>query len=252
MWSKDIQHGSKNRKESVEVTQRYSYKGIPIYCASGVHEKIFELIRKNFSDKNISILILGAGGGAFDERLIDNGYTNVTAIEFNREVYKSKGNILALDLNHDFSSSFSGAGFDCVIAIEIIEHLENHFHFIRNIDKLLNVNGRLFISTPNVESSLSRVKFWLAGDFPCFTKASVMETGHINPLFRNIFLYYAHNHTGIRLVRTHSNRSVWNMTGGSYPGIVSKMLLVLAFLLSLVILNKDSKEIVILEMKKVN
>lgn len=242
MWSKNIQRVS-------GVPGDYTYKGIPIYCASGVHEKVFDLIKARYPDKGRSILILGAGSGSFDERLMDSGYTNITAVEFNKEVYKSRGKILGLDLNQDFHNDIPDT-FDCIVAIEIIEHLENHFHFIRNIESLLKKGGVVFITTPNVESSLSRVKFWLVGDFPCFTKNSIMETGHINPLFRHIFFYYVNNHTSLRLVALHFNKSVWDIWGGSYAGVKAKIMLLFAGLLSLVTVHKDRREIQIFEMQK--
>ena len=193
MWSNSIQ------STTGQETQ-YNYKSIPIYCAPGVHEKVFDLIFQKFPQKDIRILILGAGSGAFDERLFSNGYENITSIEFRPEIYKSKGKIIGLDLNNNFTEALEGE-FDCIVAIEIIEHLENHFHFVRQIDKLLSENGALYITTPNAESSLARVKFWLLGEIPCFTKQAIIDTGHINPLFINIFLYHLHNNTKLKLIK---------------------------------------------------
>src|SRR5690348_16157056 len=126
MWTKKIQHSTGKYGD-------YKYNNLVIYCAPGVHEKVFELIKKRFPKKNIKILVLGAGAGAFDERLFDNGYKNITAVEFRKEIYKSKGKVIELDLNEDFHTKIKQK-FDCIVAIEIIEHLENHFHFMSNID----------------------------------------------------------------------------------------------------------------------
>lgn len=50
------------------------YNGIPIYAAPNLHEKCYAEFLEFQLPKDASILILGAGGGAFDQRLVDNGY----------------------------------------------------------------------------------------------------------------------------------------------------------------------------------
>ncbi len=76
-------------------------------------------------------------------------------------------NFIPFDLNEDFSKL---GKFDAIIALEIIEHIENQFHFIRCIKKLLSDKGILFLSTPNVESTFSRAKFYFFGRLHFFSK----------------------------------------------------------------------------------
>jgi len=239
MWSKKIQHVIDYKNDG------YNYNKIPIYCMYGVHEKVSKFISDKFSNKDVKILILGSGAGAFDERVIDLGYKNVTSVEFRSEIYKSRGKIVERDLNQDF---YDLGKFDCVVAIEIVEHLENHFHFIRNIDSLLNVGGMLYITTPNVESSLSRAKFFLNGNLDFFNKKEVGETGHINPIFKHIFLYHMKNNTGLDLVSINTNRSVWDMD--NYPIIKLKIMIIVARILSLFTKDKNDSQISIFSIEK--
>lgn len=243
MWSKKIQH-IHNFKEGC-----YSYNQLPIYCMYGVHEMVADFIQKKFPNKSSRILILGAGAGAFDERVIDVGYTDVTAVEFRREIYKARGKIEERDLNQDFSNLADVEKFDCVVAIEIVEHLENHFHFIRNIDKILKKGGMLYMTTPNVESSLSRVKYFLTGALDLFNPKEIGVTGHINPIFKDIFLYHMHNNTSLKLLSINKNRSVWELD--NYPTIKLKLVILFARLLSLFIKHKNDGQINIFSIEKI-
>jgi 2-polyprenyl-3-methyl-5-hydroxy-6-metoxy-1,4-benzoquinol methylase len=241
MWSKKIQHIIDYKAEG------YHYNKIPIYCMYGVHEKVADFIDKKFS-KDARILILGAGAGAFDERIIDMGYKNITSIEFRPEIYRARGKVIGKDLNQDFSDLGDENKFDCVVAIEIVEHLENHFHFIRNIEKLLKDNGMLYITTPNVESSLSRVKYFLTGFLDLFSAKDVDVTGHINPIFKHIFLYHLKNNTTLNLMSIDKNRSVWEMD--NYPNLKIKCVIIVARLLSLFIKNGNDGQINIFSIQK--
>jgi 2-polyprenyl-3-methyl-5-hydroxy-6-metoxy-1,4-benzoquinol methylase len=210
----------------------------------GVHEKVAEFIDKKFP-KNARVLVLGAGAGAFDERIIDLGYTNVTAVEFRSEIYKARGKVLERDLNKDFSDL---GRFDCVVAIEIVEHLENHFHFIRNIENILADGGMVYMTTPNVESSLSRVKFFLNGNLDFFNKKEISTTGHINPIFKGIFLFHLENNTSLKLISIDKNRSVWEMD--NYPTLKIKLMIYVAHFLSLFTKNKNDSQINIFSIEK--
>jgi SAM-dependent methyltransferase len=181
MQLQNLQHKidiSKINKDSL-------YNGIPMMCTYNVHQTIFKKFSELNLKKDIKILVLGSGTGAFDQRLVDHGYKNVISVEFIPENFMAKGTtLLSLDLNKDFDNL---GKFDVVFAIEIIEHLENQFHFIRNIKNILDDDGVLFLSTPNVENTFSRIKFFLLKRLHFFSREDLYGTGHINPIFLHIF-----------------------------------------------------------------
>lgn len=55
--------------------------------------------------------------------------------------------------------------FDAVISTEGIEHLENHFSFLREICRILKPGGLLVLTTPNITALRSRVRFLGSGFF---------------------------------------------------------------------------------------
>ncbi|MBW8708301.1 MAG: methyltransferase domain-containing protein [Alphaproteobacteria bacterium] len=72
--------------------------------------------------------------------------------------------------------------FDCVVALEIIEHLENPRHMLRQCFKALRPGGLLVLSTPNIEQPISLAQFVRSGQFRWFMPAHYKNDGHITPI----------------------------------------------------------------------
>ena len=72
--------------------------------------------------------------------------------------------------------------FDCVIAAEVIEHLENPRHMARELFRLLRPGGALLISTPNNESVRALLSLVVRGHYVSFLDSSY--PAHITPMLR--------------------------------------------------------------------
>jgi SAM-dependent methyltransferase len=55
--------------------------------------------------------------------------------------------------------------FDAVFSTEGIEHLENHYSFLREMCRVLKPGGILVLTTPNITALRSRVRFFGSGFF---------------------------------------------------------------------------------------
>jgi len=55
--------------------------------------------------------------------------------------------------------------FDAVFSTEGIEHLENHYFFLREISRILKPGGVLVLTTPNITALRSRLRFFGSGFF---------------------------------------------------------------------------------------
>ncbi len=55
--------------------------------------------------------------------------------------------------------------FNAVISTEGIEHLENHYSFLREVNRILKSGGVLLLTTPNITALRSRVRFFGSGFF---------------------------------------------------------------------------------------
>lgn len=181
-----------------------THKGIPMFCDEGLHESCFSYI-KNLP-KDSKILVLGSGGGSFDQRLIDTQFHNVTSIDFRPDFFRALGTtFLERDLNNDFNDLGT---FDAIIAIELIEHLENPAHFLRETSKCLKQNGIIIVTTPNIESGPSRAAFFIMGNISFFSKADMQGSGHISPLLHHIFALHVEN-AGLKIANHTYNRNAW-------------------------------------------
>lgn len=115
-----------------------------------IHEVVFaEIARNGFSGV---VLDFGAGRGEFSARLAStHGFERIYAADLVRYSNLSEGvEWLEADLNDPLPLPLSSC--DLIVAIEIVEHLENIRGICREWARLLRPGGRVVLTTPNNES----------------------------------------------------------------------------------------------------
>ena len=184
------------------------YKGFSNRCAPGTHEAAISMLQKRGLCRG-SVLDLAAGTGALLARLRDSGMSDLNAIELDTPVFRLPGvTPQAVDLNTEFSKSFTRR-FGMVTAVEIIEHLDSPRHFLRQIWQLLEPDGYLLISTPNVAHWVGRIWFLLRGELRYFKERDYHHQRHVSPI----------NHTHMRLMLAEIGFRVIDFrTAGSFYG----------------------------------
>ncbi|MEP7147994.1 MAG: methyltransferase domain-containing protein [Acidobacteriota bacterium] len=151
----------------------------------GTHEVVLDLFRR-FVPEPAKVADLAAGEGAFSIRLKELGH-DVRAVDASSDNWKVPAIPLVIrDLDSDFSASLveKSGRFDVVAAIEIVEHLENPFRFIRECAGLLKPGGLMFLTTPNVEAVNSRLIFLYTGRLKSFGAYETVRPAHITPIFK--------------------------------------------------------------------
>jgi len=120
-----------------------------------------------------SALDFGAGNGALAESLYHNGrFEDVTVVDLvDYGVPRSVG------IQHTFADlneplPFADGTFDTIVAVEVIEHLENPRAVAREWFRLLRPHGLVVATTPNVESWRSILSLVFRKHFIAFTSAN--------------------------------------------------------------------------------
>lgn len=142
------------------------------------------------------VIDLGAGRGELSSRLAKQGH-DVTAVERYTAQFEADVPLVSADV--DTTWPFADASIDAVMAIEILEHLENPRGFLREAERVLRPGGVAIVSTPNLTSLPSRLLFTLAGQWDLFLNHpwrlrdpySQDVQGHITPIPRWLLAHHA-------------------------------------------------------------
>ncbi len=114
----------------------------------------------------MKVLDLGAGHGAFTKTLHEMGH-EVSACDLFPEIFEfDPVECRKVDITSDFP--YEDDFFDVIVAIEVSEHITDHQNFFRETNRILKPGGRLYLSTPNILSIKSRVRFLKTGFFYSF------------------------------------------------------------------------------------
>ena len=107
-----------------------------------------------YEDKRLRLIAMEAGDG----RILDIGHAQCpntyldgagsTGFDLNVAENCDYAEQIAGDIR-EIKSILHGREFDCVIAAEFIEHVENPYAVLRDLRALIAPGGRLILSTPN-------------------------------------------------------------------------------------------------------
>ena len=132
----------------------------------GTHQRFLEFFKKQQEPVSQKVLDMGAGHGAFSQRLYDMGY-DVHACDLFPEIFEfDKVSCTKVDITKPFP--YPDNTFDMIIAIEVSEHIADHEIFFSESSRILKPGGTLYITTPNILSMKSRIRFLFTGFFLAF------------------------------------------------------------------------------------
>ncbi len=153
------------------------YKGIPALCEPGLHAEVASLVC-DLVPKGARVLDVGCGRGALSLRLHDAGLTVDGCDLFDLCECKEQINFIhasAEDANFEHK-------YDAVVMIELLQATESPFGVLRKYVPLLKPGGYLIVSSPNVNSDLSRAEYFLRGRHLYFEDHNVVQDGSITPV----------------------------------------------------------------------
>jgi SAM-dependent methyltransferase len=114
---------------------------------------------------------------------------------------------------------YEKGSFDYVVCLEVIEHVENPFALCREIRRVLRSGGQCFMSTPNLLSMHSRVRFLLEGNYEWFKYPPIeweMDGAganvHVNPIrLHELEFYFYKSGLEIEEVFSSQRRYGWRL-----------------------------------------
>ena len=118
---------------------------------------------------------LGAGRGALSARIAEK-VAHVSSVDVERPLDAGAAEALALNLNGDFDHELGLRRFDCVVALDVIEHLERPEEGMRKISAILKPGGVLYASTGNIAYFVMRLSL-LLGQFN-YGKRGILDLTH--------------------------------------------------------------------------
>lgn len=102
-----------------------------------------------------TLLDIGCGRGFLLDQLADAGVRGLHGMDVYDDVTSERWAYAQGDVTRDLP--FSNASMNCVVAGEIIEHVPDPDHLLREIRRVLKPGGTLVLSTPNMVSWANRV-----------------------------------------------------------------------------------------------
>jgi len=176
-----------------------------------IYGKVLDLIP---NDPSLRIFDVGAGQGHFSSLLRARGQI-VEACDFLPDDFRCP-DVPFVRSNLNESIPCESDRYDYVVSIEVIEHLENHFAFMRELIRVTKPGGRIIVTTPNVLGLTSRIRFLLTGFTDCAhvpidPYAEDVHLQHINPIgLSELLFHFERNGAELETLTTNRfRRSAW-------------------------------------------
>lgn len=158
------------------------YDGLRIQADVETHHFAVEYAKTHFPN-HCKVLDIAAGEGALTKQLLDIGF-QVSCTSWNE---RSNVAVPTYRLNLDYPFSTKNIGdhqYSLVCCIEAIEHVENPSCLLRSCRSIMGPGSRLLLSTPNVESAVARVQWFIHGCPGIFQVEEVRQNRHISMQWR--------------------------------------------------------------------
>jgi SAM-dependent methyltransferase len=183
------------------------------YSSEGIHEKVLgclEAFPRGF------VLDVPSGQGAISKELEKLGFKVFLGDIARQNILYKNWRCVQIDMEKPFP--FKEKTFDYGVCVEGIEHIENPYGLVREFARVIKKGGYLIITTPNVMTIKSRLRFLFysyldyfryIGPIPSEERHRIEEHEHhhLNPLFYPEIKFILQK-CGFAIERIETNRMV--------------------------------------------
>jgi SAM-dependent methyltransferase len=147
------------------------------------HIQLSRFMEESGIARDARILDAGCGPGWLIQELTGRGYQNVAGCDWKAARPDFGFPYTRVDLNQDGLSAYSDGQYDVVLASEVLEHLENPAHILRELRRVAGPRGHVFITVPNCWNLFQRVVYLLSGN------SSRYRSARVSPPFSHISMF---------------------------------------------------------------
>jgi SAM-dependent methyltransferase len=140
------------------------------YVERKIAEKSVKEIKRLVNKDNIKILEIGCGTGDYLALLRDIGGWDVMGVEMSPYAAECARREHGLNVitGTIFDGKFTDESFDVIIMKHVFEHVHNPSETLKEINRLLNKNGKFIFIVPNINTIEIKIfdKYWHGWDVP--------------------------------------------------------------------------------------
>lgn len=163
----------------------------PRTSSPNLHQHLVEKACELLPQRSASILDLGCGNGALLQKFVALGYHNLVGVDIKPPASTSEVVYEQVDLDY-FKLRQPPGSFDLILAVEVIEHIENLGLFLAESFRLLKPGGQALFTTPNLHSAQSKLLFAFADRLKQFDAKG--DPTHVTPIVMVPFTRLLHRH----------------------------------------------------------
>ena len=126
-------------------------------------ERVRQLVHRHVRESG-RVLEVSCGKAPLLAWLKEDGF-NVRGTNFTKYPGQAKGVPIDSGVNILKGTPYDEASFDCVLLLDVMEHLSDHHRAIAEVCRILKEGGVLIVFTPNIMRINSRLHFLLTGFF---------------------------------------------------------------------------------------
>ena len=152
-------------------------------------KKIISMLEYNEKNK---LLDIGIGTGFNSKKYRELGF-NVEICDHDKNILKALPEFKSKLVNICYEKlPYKNSSFDVIIMSEVIEHLENTWFVIKEINRILKKGGIFIITTPYIDSIIQKIYFFFTGQFLKFQDYT-NKGEHITPIHLKVLKNILYN-----------------------------------------------------------